>query len=244
MKQFPIRSNHVSLAVTEIGGHLSDVIFRFADGRQDRPMHTAPWANETLPEDTPPILRVLRGDFFCAPFGSSDVVRRRDAASMACRPTAVWRLERSNGRSLDAVLDGTVIGATVTKHVELRDGRSRRLSAPHDDRRKRPAADRLSRHAARRDRSPARIQPVVDGADSARPVETPPGGRSMLATRADHRRPSRRARLAEWRRHRPHGLSDARRLRTICGCSLSDRTRDLRRGRRRHAPKAAGCGSD
>ena len=68
MKQFPLRSDRASLAVTETGGHLSDVVFVLADGRQVSPMHTAPWANEELPEDTPPILRVLRGDFFCAPF--------------------------------------------------------------------------------------------------------------------------------------------------------------------------------
>jgi hypothetical protein len=105
VKLFPIRSNHVSLGVTETGGHLSDVSFSMADGRQINPMHTAPWANETLAEDTPEVIRVLRGDFFCAPFSVSDVIpdERRGHGLPA---NGTWKLERSNGRSLDAVLGG------------------------------------------------------------------------------------------------------------------------------------------
>ena len=71
MKTFLLVSDRVSLAVTETGAHLSDVAFVLPDGRRVAPMHTAPWADEPLGEDMPPVLRVLRGDFFCAPFGAA-----------------------------------------------------------------------------------------------------------------------------------------------------------------------------
>ncbi|MEQ1768835.1 MAG: hypothetical protein ABL879_03275 [Devosia sp.] len=121
MTSFPLRSDFVSLAVTSTGGHLSDVVFAMPDGRRVRPMHTAPWASETLAEDTPAILKVLRGDFFCAPFGSSDILP--DANAVHGLPAnGDWRLTTSDAHSIDALLAGTVQGATVTKHVEVRAG--------------------------------------------------------------------------------------------------------------------------
>ena len=54
MKVFPLRSNAVSLAVTETGGHLSDVVFSPGGGRAISPMHTAPWRPDELGDDTPP----------------------------------------------------------------------------------------------------------------------------------------------------------------------------------------------
>ncbi|MBP8256228.1 MAG: hypothetical protein KAX37_02805 [Opitutaceae bacterium] len=35
------------------------------------PLAVAPWTGEELPEGLPPLLRNLRGDFFCAPFGGN-----------------------------------------------------------------------------------------------------------------------------------------------------------------------------
>jgi hypothetical protein len=58
----------VRLAVTVQGGHLTA---RFATGgRWVDPFYTAPWWNEVLPPDTPPVIGVMRGDFFCLPFGN------------------------------------------------------------------------------------------------------------------------------------------------------------------------------
>jgi hypothetical protein len=68
---FQLQSNRVSLAVTRVGGHLGPAAFKL--GRKYvSPLSVAPWAHETLPAALPAILRVLRGDFFCAPFGASD----------------------------------------------------------------------------------------------------------------------------------------------------------------------------
>lgn len=121
MKSFPLHSDRASLAITETGGQLSDVCFTLEGGRRVSPMHVAPWADEQLPADTPPILRVLRGDFFCAPFGSSDVLP--EAPFVHGLPASgTWRVTATQPMSVDATLDGTVMSATVTKHVELRAG--------------------------------------------------------------------------------------------------------------------------
>ncbi|MEM6755718.1 MAG: hypothetical protein AAF586_00995 [Planctomycetota bacterium] len=65
----------VTLAVTEAGGHIAPVTFRTPDHPTRpalEPLSLAPWAEEQHPPDLPTILRVLRGDFFCMPFGSND----------------------------------------------------------------------------------------------------------------------------------------------------------------------------
>jgi hypothetical protein len=121
MKSFPLRSDLVSLAITQTGGQLSDVSFTLEDGRRVSPMHVAPWADEELPADTPPIIRVLRGDFFCAPFGSSDLLPEMPFVH-GLPAGGTWRVTNAGAGSIDAVLDGKVMGATVTKHVELRVG--------------------------------------------------------------------------------------------------------------------------
>jgi hypothetical protein len=64
-------SDRVTAAVTQLGGHLAPVRFRLPHGAVE-PFSIAPWAEEKLSADEPDMLRVCRGDFFCAPFGHSD----------------------------------------------------------------------------------------------------------------------------------------------------------------------------
>jgi hypothetical protein len=64
-------SDTVTAAVTRLGGHLAPVTFRLGS-KKVAPFSVAPWAGEPLDPDTPPILRVLRGDFFCSPFGAEE----------------------------------------------------------------------------------------------------------------------------------------------------------------------------
>jgi hypothetical protein len=65
-----IASDDVQASVTRIGGHVAPVIF---DRRRRKiaPYATAPWHNEKVPPGTPPLIKVLRGDFFCMPFGGN-----------------------------------------------------------------------------------------------------------------------------------------------------------------------------
>ncbi len=67
---FRIKSNTVDAYLTETGGHLAPVTFD-RKGRKIKPYHIAPWGKEKW-SDQPKIIQVLRGDFFCMPFGGND----------------------------------------------------------------------------------------------------------------------------------------------------------------------------
>jgi hypothetical protein len=62
---------HGSLVVQRLGAMLAPITFVLADGRQVNPMQVAPWAHERRSEELPGVLRKLRGDWSCVPFGYS-----------------------------------------------------------------------------------------------------------------------------------------------------------------------------
>jgi hypothetical protein len=65
------RSDQVEVAVTERGGHMAPVSFYREDAHPVRPYYVNPWHAERLPTGLP-LLDVLRGDFFCMPFGAAN----------------------------------------------------------------------------------------------------------------------------------------------------------------------------
>ena len=65
-----LASSQVEAFVTELGGHLGPVTFELG-GRKIKPYAVAPWAEESFDPPLPPIIQVLRGDFFCLPFGGN-----------------------------------------------------------------------------------------------------------------------------------------------------------------------------
>ena len=180
MKTYAIGSDQVSLAVTEIGGHLSDVTFTLDGGRRVSPMHTAPWIDEDLPDDLPPVLTVLRGDFFCAPFGASDVIPG-DTRAHGATANGFWREQNRTATMVEAVLDETVMGATVTKHVELRPGQAvvyqRHTFAGGSGRLP------FGHHAMLKAGKPLQLgfAPWIWAGTPPEPIEIPPAGRSVLA---------------------------------------------------------------
>lgn len=68
---FLLGTRDVELAVTRTGAMLGPVTFFPKDAEPIRPYAVAPWAEETLPADVPPMLRALRGDWFCSAFGEN-----------------------------------------------------------------------------------------------------------------------------------------------------------------------------
>ncbi len=70
-------SSTVEAWVTEAGGHLGPVVFDRA-GKRWRPFSVAPWAEEKPDRTLPALLRVLRGDFFCLPFGNNTAPYRNE----------------------------------------------------------------------------------------------------------------------------------------------------------------------
>ena len=65
-----IRSETVEAYVTRLGGQLAPVTFD-RRGRRIQPYAVAPWVTEKLDKSTSGIIRALRGDFFCMPFGAN-----------------------------------------------------------------------------------------------------------------------------------------------------------------------------
>ena len=65
-----LTSSTVQACVTQTGGHLGPVTFDLK-GKKIQPFSIAPWAEEKIDPSLPEILKVLRGDFFCLPFGGN-----------------------------------------------------------------------------------------------------------------------------------------------------------------------------
>ena len=74
-----IEHDVVEFWMTEKGGMLAPAYFELGDGRKIQPFSVAPWAEERVSEDIPPLLEALRGDFFCQPFGGNEKAWRGEA---------------------------------------------------------------------------------------------------------------------------------------------------------------------
>ncbi|PWU09848.1 MAG: hypothetical protein C5B47_02930 [Verrucomicrobia bacterium] len=72
-----IGSSHVYAALTCQGGHLGPVSFRIGQHGL-APGAVAPWATEKISKEIPVMLRVLRGDFFCMPFGGNETPWKKE----------------------------------------------------------------------------------------------------------------------------------------------------------------------
>ena len=64
--------SHGSAELWSQGGLLGPVTLRLRDGRSVQPMFLAPWLNDPATRDLPPLLRDLKGELPCAPFGRTD----------------------------------------------------------------------------------------------------------------------------------------------------------------------------
>ena len=121
-------SDKVEAWLTELGGELGPVAFTLK-GQQVPPYSVAPWAEEKQAAELVPILRALRGDFFCLPFGGNETPWRGeqhpphgDTANLC------WHLEsitEANGRTcLHASLETQTRPGRVDKRIFLVEGQT------------------------------------------------------------------------------------------------------------------------
>ena len=122
MKIIQIKNNKVSLGITEQGGQLSDVTF-ITDSRIIKPMHKAPWADEKLNDSFPPMLKILRGDFFCAPFGDSDILEN-ETRPHGASANDLWNIVSQTDSSVELALDKKIMGAELRKRIYLKNDES------------------------------------------------------------------------------------------------------------------------
>ena len=118
-------NDRVRAFLTRTGGQLAPVVFKL--GRKSvQPFSIAPWAGEKLP-GVPVMLNVLRGDFFCAPFGGNAAVFRGERhPPHGETANRAWTL-RSLGRDADRTVLHTSMQlrtrrGRVDKRLVLRDG--------------------------------------------------------------------------------------------------------------------------
>lgn len=120
-----IAAEGVSVTLDLRAGHVRDFVVTRA-GRSLVSLHTAPWVDDpsvTTDEALPANLRYLAGDFFCAPFSTSDV---EDAPPHGWTANSPWRhietLQQPGSVTAIYRLARPVMGAVVEKHFTLRAG--------------------------------------------------------------------------------------------------------------------------
>ncbi len=95
--------------------------FTVSDGSQEvAPLHRAPWVetDEAMPEDAPPLMATLGGDFFCSPFAATE----GGSPFHGWPPNSSWDVVAAKDSYLRAVLGRPVSNATLVKELSLRDG--------------------------------------------------------------------------------------------------------------------------
>ena len=112
-----LATDQVELYLTHTGGHLAPVNFHL-EGRTVSPYAINPWVDEVVPEEMPNLIKVLRGDFFCLPFGGSDHLPHPHGATA----NNEWSLISSEKNKLVLEIEPDDIGGKVTKEVSLIDG--------------------------------------------------------------------------------------------------------------------------
>jgi hypothetical protein len=114
---FALANRDVELFLTQRAGHMGPVRFRLGK-RWVQPYALAPWQPQELGEELPPILRVLRGDYFCLPFGSSKGIRDVHGETA----NGNWELiEKGIGR-LSLEMKVAAPDCTVRKTLSIKEG--------------------------------------------------------------------------------------------------------------------------
>jgi hypothetical protein len=120
-----VKSADVELAVTVRGGHMAPVTFFRGSSRPVRPYYISPWQGSGT-RTGEPVLDVLRGDFFCMPFGAANKLRREDHPAHGEPAGSTWRfvgLTKARGvTELALAMTTKARRGTVSKKLSLVDG--------------------------------------------------------------------------------------------------------------------------
>jgi hypothetical protein len=84
-----LENGTVRLFLTETGGHMAPVSFFPASDKPLEPYYISPWQDED-PEPEVPVLKSLRGDFFCLPFGADNAYRSENHTVHGESATSAW----------------------------------------------------------------------------------------------------------------------------------------------------------
>lgn len=113
---FQLKSDCVELSVTQTAGMLAPVLFR-SGGSEFSPYALAPWRPDDLDCSLPDLLRYLRGDFFCLPFGPQD-----NGEPHGDTANAEWSLVKQGEDFLHLAIEPGDVGGRVEKILRLKPG--------------------------------------------------------------------------------------------------------------------------
>lgn len=125
-ESYILRSDCVEAAVTRQCAMLAPVTF-CRDTSPVQPYAIAPWAEETIGDDMPPLITTLRGDFICSAFGGNDdPVDGRQLPPHGETANCEWTLKNfeSNdaGECLSLSLDMPIQGGRCDAEIALVNG--------------------------------------------------------------------------------------------------------------------------
>lgn len=117
-----VASDKTQAWVTLVGGQVAPITFQLPSGPVE-PFAVAPWAEEGL--ELPPILKVLRGDFFCCPFGGNEEPYNGEQHPLHGETAnAEWTVVQSTDSEVRMGLDLTIRKGHVDKRVWTEPGQT------------------------------------------------------------------------------------------------------------------------
>jgi hypothetical protein len=120
-----VQSDTVTCAVTRAGGHMAPVTFFANSAKPIQPYYVSPWQDESLKIDEP-VLRPLRGDFFCLPFGANPTWKGENHRVHGEVAYKRWKKagfsDEGGVKMLTLTMEPKVRPGTVSKRIALRDG--------------------------------------------------------------------------------------------------------------------------
>jgi hypothetical protein len=114
---FALKGRDVELWLTRRGGHMAPVRFRVGK-RWVEPYALAPWRPDGIGEEFPPVLKVLRGDYLCLPFGESKGIRYGHGETA----NEAWEPVESSDARLVVEMKVKRPSCTVRKTLSIREG--------------------------------------------------------------------------------------------------------------------------
>jgi len=123
-RSWVMESNSVRMAITQIGTHLAPVTFYRDEEVPVQPYHISPWQEEACEFSKDASEAILRGDFFCLPFGHAEpnlgVCSHGRTAGMPW--SFVGTESRAGLHGLWVLMENALHSATVMRQFFLRDG--------------------------------------------------------------------------------------------------------------------------
>ncbi|MFN6271215.1 MAG: hypothetical protein ACK40T_12545 [Akkermansiaceae bacterium] len=124
---YSLSSGLVTLYVTKDGGHLAPVKFKI-DDRIISPYALAPWLPDEIDPSLPVLLKSLRGDFLCLPFGP-----QADGPPHGETANAAWKFVSQDDHSLTLEIEASDVSAKITKTLSVRPGETAVYLTHHID---------------------------------------------------------------------------------------------------------------